>query len=220
MKIARSLRPAVFLDRDGALNPLVYNPDFGLVDSPQNAGQFQLLPGAAEAVRSINEMGYLAVVVSNQPGIAKGKYTPAILQSVTAKMHRQLAAGGAHLDAVYYCLHHPEALLGEYRVVCDCRKPRPGLLQKAAAELGIDLCASYMIGDGLTDVQAGKVAGCTTILLGNLKCDLCNLFEAVGARPDFVVPDLLAASRLVGSGEARRCCAAPLPFQATLGPSQ
>jgi len=176
---------------------MVYNPDFGLVDSPQNPDQFQLLPGVSEAIRLINEMGFLAVVVSNQPGIAKGKYTPAVLQAVTEKMHRLLAENGAYLDAVYYCLHHPEAVLEEYRVICDCRKPRPGLLQKAAIELGIDLRVSYMIGDGLTDVLAGKAVGCTTIFLGNRKCEICRMMEELNAWPDFQAANLLEAVRLI-----------------------
>jgi len=187
----------VFLDRDGSINGMVYNPEFGLVDSPQNPDQFRLLPGVPEAIRLINQMGFLAVVVSNQPGIAKGKYTSAILEAMTEKMHRLLAENGAHLDAVYYCLHHPEAVLEEYRVICDCRKPGPGLLQKAATELNIDLRASYMIGDGLTDVLAGKAVGCTTIFLGNRKCETCGMMEELNAWPDFQAANLLEAVRLI-----------------------
>ena len=190
-------RRAVFLDRDGVINRMVYDPELGLVDSPQNADQFHLLPGVVDAIRSINEVGFLAVVVSNQPGIAKGKCTFAILEAVSEKMHRQLFDGGARLDAVYYCLHHPEALLEDYRINCDCRKPKPGLLQKAATELGIHLAASYMIGDGLTDVLAGKAAGCTSIFLGNLKCDICALMDERGARPDFQARDLPEAVDLI-----------------------
>ncbi len=190
-------RRAIFLDRDGSINGMIYNPEFGLVDSPQNPQQFQLLPGAAEAIRLINEMGFLAVVVSNQPGIAKGKSTPALMQAMTEKMHQQLAENGARLDAVYYCLHHPEAVLEEYRVACNCRKPKPGLLQKAATELGVDLQASFMIGDGLTDVLAGKAVGCTTIFLGNRKCEICGMMEELGAWPDFQAPNLLEAARLI-----------------------
>ena len=195
-----SLRRAIFLDRDGSINGMVYNPEFGLVDSPQNPQQFQLLPGAAEAIQLINEMGFLAVVISNQPGIAKGKCTPAILEAMTEKMHRQLAEAGARLDAVYYCLHHPAAVLEQYRVICNCRKPRPGLLQKAATELGIDLGASYMIGDGLTDVLAGKTVGCTTIFLGNRKCEICGMMDELDAWPDFLAPTLLEAVRLIKHG--------------------
>jgi D-glycero-D-manno-heptose 1,7-bisphosphate phosphatase len=191
------LRRAFFLDRDGSINGMVYDPEFGLVDSPRNVHEFELLPGVGEAIRLINEIGLLAVVVSNQPGIAKGKYRRPGLEAVTEKMHRELAAVGAHLDAVYYCLHHPEALLEEYRVLCDCRKPKPGLLQRAAQEHGIDLQASFMIGDGLTDVLAGKAAGCTTILLGNHKCASCRVMDEREARPGFIASDLSEAVRLI-----------------------
>jgi D,D-heptose 1,7-bisphosphate phosphatase len=197
-----ALRRAVFLDRDGSINSMVYNSEFGLVDSPQNADQFQLLPSAPEAIRLINEMSLLAVVVSNQPGIAKGKCTPDDLEAITQKMHRELAAGGGRLDAVYYCLHHPEALLEEYRVICDCRKPKPGLLQRAAEELGIDLGTSYMVGDGLTDVLAGKAVGCITIFLGNHKCELCSVIETLGAKPNFIAPSLWEAVRLIQRKES------------------
>lgn len=190
-------RRAIFLDRDGSINDMVYNLDFGLVDSPQNADEFRLLPGVPEAIRLINDMGFLAVVASNQPGIAKGKCTLAILEAVTEKMHRQLAERGARLDAVYYCLHHPEGLLGEYRVVCDCRKPKPGLLQRAAKELGVDLGSSYMIGDGLTDILAGKAVGCKTIFLGNHKCEICRMMDELHAWPEAQAPNLLEAVRLI-----------------------
>jgi len=184
---------AVFLDRDGVINRLVYHAEFGLVDSPQAAEEFELLPGVGEAIRRINDLGLLAVVVSNQPGIAKAKCTPAGLEAITAKMHAGLAAAGAHLDAVYYCLHHPDALRAEYRLACDCRKPRPGLLQRAAREHGLDLHASFIAGDGLTDVLAGQAVGCTTIFLGNHKCELCRVMAEQGARPDFIAPDLAGA---------------------------
>ncbi|MCL4369682.1 MAG: HAD family hydrolase [Chloroflexi bacterium] len=190
-------RRAVFLDRDGVLNEMVYDTRFGLLDSPLNPEQFRLLPGAAEAVRTINEMGFLALVVSNQPGVAKGKFAPEVLEAITGEMHRQLEKGGARLDAVYYCLHHPEASLVEYREVCDCRKPNPGLLKHAALKLGIDLGSSYMVGDGLTDVLAGKAVGCTTLFLGRHKCDICRLMEEMDAVPDGIATDLLGAVRLV-----------------------
>ena len=190
-------RSAVFLDRDGVINRMVYNPDFGLVDSPHNVDQFQLLPGVPEAVPLLNEMGLFAVVVSNQPGIAKGKFTPAILESMTDKMHHKLAELNGRLDAVYYCLHHPDAILQEHRVVCDCRKPKPGLLKKAAMDLEINLGSSFMIGDGLTDILAGRDAGCTTILLGEHKCDACEMMHELDAWPDFLVSDLMEAVKLI-----------------------
>jgi D-glycero-D-manno-heptose 1,7-bisphosphate phosphatase len=185
------------MDRDGVINHMVYDADHGLIDSPQNAAQFELLPGAAEAVRAINDMGWLAIVVSNQPGIAKNKCHPTGLAAITARMHDELGQADARLDGVYYCLHHPDAVLDEYRVVCDCRKPQPGLLCQAAEAHDVDLGASFMIGDGLTDVLAGRAAGCRTILLGSLRCDVCRTMDERGARPDHYAASLAEAIRLI-----------------------
>ncbi len=206
------LRSAVFLDRDGVINGMVYNPEFGLIDSPQNPGEFRLLPGVPEAIRRINEAGFLAIVVSNQPGIAKGKCTSKILDEVTQKMHADISAEGGHLDAVYYCLHHPDAVIREYRVLCGCRKPKPGLLQTAAERFGIDLSTSFMVGDGLTDVLAGRAAGCRTVLLGEYRCDSCRLMTELEIRPDVICRSLAIAvttichepfaSRTIGPGAA------------------
>lgn len=195
--MASNSHRAVFLDRDGVINGMVYDPDHGLVDSPQNPDQFELLPEVGEAIRTINQMGFLAVVISNQPGIAKGKSTPDLLKAVTAKMESQLAMSGARLDGIYYCLHHPEATRDEYRLICNCRKPKAGLFHQAAKDLGIDLNVSYMIGDGLTDVLAGKAAGCAAVLLGSVRCDNCKLMSSLDARPDYVVPNLLQAVKWI-----------------------
>ncbi len=187
------MNKAVFLDRDGVINAMIYDPDHGTVDSPINPDQFELLPGAGEAIKRINDMGFLALVIGNQPGIAKGKFTLKVLETVDKKMKEELAQHGARLDKIYYCLDHPRALIKEYRKNSPYRKPEPGLLLKAAKEFKIDLASSYMIGDGLTDIQAGKEAGCKTILLGRLKCDLCKLMEDLEAEPTFIVSNLVQA---------------------------
>jgi len=190
-------RPAVFLDRDGVINAMVYNAEFGLVDSPGNPDEFELLPGVAEAVRQINALGFLAVVVSNQPGIAKGKFTPALLDATTGKMHAALAQHGARLDGVYYCLHHPQAVVPEYHQPCECRKPCPGLLFQAARDLGIDLAASYMVGDGISDVAAGHAAGVQTLFVSSRKCYICEELAHQRVRPDFMVRDLPEALKVI-----------------------
>ena len=154
-KVARGTRRAVFLDRDGVINRMWLHPEFGTVDSPASPEQFELLPGAGEAIAELKRLGLLVIVVSNQPGIAKGKFTPALLAAIEHKMVAAIEAAGGHLDAVYNCLHHPDAVLDEYRLTCDCRKPRPGLLVRAAREWDIDLSRSYLIGDGVTDIAAG-----------------------------------------------------------------
>lgn len=136
-------------------------------------------------------------VISNQPAIAKGKMYMATHEAISEKMRSELRKGGAHLDGEYYCFHHPEALVEKYRVVCDCRKPKPGLILKAAKELGADLSSSWMIGDNLSDVEAGKKAGCRAILIGDMKCELCNHMKARGISPDAIASNLLEAARIV-----------------------
>jgi D-glycero-D-manno-heptose 1,7-bisphosphate phosphatase len=146
----------------------------------------------------VKELGFLTVVISNQPGIAKGKFTPALLDRMTEKMLNELAAAGAQIDAVYYCYHHPEGVIKEYQVNCDCRKPKPGLLIRAAADLKIDLGSSYMVGDGITDMQAGLAAGTKTILLyPSLKCYICEELSRRRVQPDHIVNSLLQASDLI-----------------------
>lgn len=146
---------AIFLDRDGTINQYV-----GFLTKTE---QFELIEGAAEAIRKINKSGYLAIVVTNQPVIARGDVTWEGLQTIHDKMETELGKSGAFIDAIYICPHHPdkgfEGERPEYKRVCDCRKPKPGLLVKAAADFNIDLSQSYMIGDSDWDVQAGEAAG-------------------------------------------------------------
>lgn len=188
---------AVFLDRDGTINELVYFPEFGLIDSPLNPKQFKLLPGAAEAIRRFKQLGFKVIVVSNQPSIAKGKITMRLFEDIRAKMKRLLADEEAYIDGEYYCFHHPEAVLPEFKVDCDCRKPKPGLLIKAAKDLNLNLKECYMIGDGITDVMAGQAVGCRTFLIGRLKCDLCKLMGDLGVKPDYIIPRLIDACRII-----------------------
>jgi len=188
---------AVFLDRDGTINELVYFPEFGLIDSPLNPKQFKLLPGAAEAIRRFKQLGFKVIVVSNQPSIAKGKMTMRLFEDIRAKMKRLLADEEAYIDGEYYCFHHPEAVLPEFKVDCDCRKPKPGLLIKAAKDFNLNLKECYMIGDGITDVMAGQAVGCRTFLIGRLKCDLCKLMGDLGVKPDYIIPRLIDACRII-----------------------
>ncbi len=185
---------AAFLDRDGVINELIYYQEHGIVDSPFSVEQFRLLPGVGEAIKRLRDAGYKIVVISNQPGIAKGNMLEEIFRKIRQKMKDELAEEGAYLDGEYYCLHHPEARVEKFRANCECRKPRPGLLLQAAQDMGIDLSRSWMLGDGLTDIRAGKEAGCRTILLGRMKCELCSLMDKENARPDFVATNLTEAS--------------------------
>jgi D-glycero-D-manno-heptose 1,7-bisphosphate phosphatase len=188
---------AVLLDRDGTINELAYFPEFGIIDSPLNPDQFKLVPKAAEAIRSFNKMGLKVIIVSNQPAIAKGKTTMRLFEEIRAKMRKLLEEAEARIDAEYYCFHHPEAKLPEFRVQCECRKPKPGLLLKAAKDFNLDLKECFMVGDGVTDVMAGKAVGCKTILVGRLKCDLCRVMDDLGVKPNYVVPNLNHASEII-----------------------
>ncbi len=162
-KDLRNKQKAVFLDRDGTINKLV-----GFL---RDSEEFELIPGVAEAIRSINSLGYLAIVITNQPVIARGEVSVDQLQEIHNKMETLLGSEGAYLDAVYYCPHHPdsgyEGEIPELKIDCDCRKPKPGLIFEAAERFNIDLSASWMIGDGERDILAGKNAGCRTALIGN-----------------------------------------------------
>ena len=161
-KNLKNKQKCVFLDRDGTLNKYV-----GFL---RDIDQLELLPGAAEAVRRINASGYLAIVVTNQPVIARGEVTVPQLREIHNKLETLLGREGAYLDAIYYCPHHPhkgyEGEVPELKFDCDCRKPKPGMLLKAAEDFHIDLSASYMVGDGDNDVQCGLNAGCTPVKIG------------------------------------------------------
>lgn len=189
----------VLLDRDGVINELAYFPDVGLIDSPLNPDQFRLLPDVTEAIRTLNHLGFKVAVVSNQPAIAKGKMTEKLFAEIVAKMKRELERGGARLDAEYYCLHHPDAVREEYKVDCECRKPKPGLFLRASSELGLDPSRSFSVGDSLVDIKAGKAAGFTTILIGSMKCDLCRMMNQEDAHPDFVAASLIKAVETIRS---------------------
>jgi D-sedoheptulose 7-phosphate isomerase len=191
----------VFLDRDGVINAYAYNPEFGTVDSPANPDEFVLLPGVAEAIAKLNEAGLFVIVVSNQPGIAKGRFTPTLLGEVTNKMKRLVARAGGKLDAVYYCPHHPEGVIDRYRLVCHCRKPNPGLFHQAAQEWEIDLRRSYTVGDGIVDVLAGRWASTRTIFVSPRKGYVYSELERQSAWPDWIAESLPEAAELIQVAE-------------------
>lgn len=165
-KNLKNKQKAVFLDRDGTINKYV-----GFL---RNIEDFELIDGVAEAIRRINEAGYLAIVVTNQPVIARGEVTVKELDEIHKKMETLLGAEGAYLDAIYYCPHHPhkgyEGEISELKIDCECRKPKPGMLLRAAIDFNIDLAQSWMIGDGENDIKAGIAAGCRTAIIGEGEC--------------------------------------------------
>ena len=180
-KNLKNKQKAIFLDRDGTINKYV-----GFL---RNEEEFELLPGVAEAVKKINESGYLTIVVTNQPVIARGEVTFEGLETIHNKMETLLGKEGAYLDAIYFCPHHPhsgyEGEIKELKIECDCRKPKPGMLLKAAQDLNIDLRQSYMVGDGENDIKAGKAAECKTVLL-NTECEYYGQDVCVASLNDFV----------------------------------
>lgn len=196
-----SNKPAVFVDRDGTLNEMVYDDTHGLLDSPRLPEQVKLRPGAAAFLKTIKERGFMAVVVTNQPGIAKGTLSRAALEAVNRELLSLLRAEGAAWDALYFCPHHPsypETSKQAHASACTCRKPNPGMLLTAAQEHGIDLSRSWMVGDGLNDVQAGNRAGSRTCLVTSLKIEQVERFFGIeDALPDFIAANLLAAAELI-----------------------
>jgi len=192
---------AVFLDRDGVINEVVYNKEMGIVDSPSTVEQFKLLPDAGKAINKFHKKGFNVIVISNQPGLAKDHYDIDVFEKIKEKMKIELEKENAKIDAEYYCIHHPEAKIQKYKIICDCRKPKPGMILKAAKEHDIDLSKSWMIGDGINDLQAGKKAGCKTILIGRMKCDLCKIMEDEKVKPDFIAPNLFKASLIIEKEE-------------------
>lgn len=179
------------MDRDGCLTEEV-----GYVNHP---ARIRLLPRTAEAVRRLNQAGVPAVMVTNQTGIARGYFSEETLHATNARMQGELAAAGARLDGVYVCMHHPTEGLPPYRADCDCRKPQPGLLHRAATELHLDLPGSVMVGDKLSDVTAGQAVGAAGVLVltgygrGEWEYQRHDRSGGRGVKPDHVAPDLLDA---------------------------
>jgi D-glycero-D-manno-heptose 1,7-bisphosphate phosphatase len=158
-------RPAVFLDRDGVINAGAPDLDSGLLESPLRIADVRLLPGVPAALRALARAGHALVCVTNQPAAAKGKASVAELLAVHRRVLELLARDGTRLDASRLCPHHPDGIVPELSGPCACRKPAPGMLLDAAAELALDLRASWMIGDTDADVRAGHRVGCKTVLI-------------------------------------------------------
>jgi D-glycero-D-manno-heptose 1,7-bisphosphate phosphatase len=193
--VSRDGRPAIFMDRDGTLSHEV-----GYVN---HASRFRLYPWTVDAIRTINRAGWLAVVVTNQAGVARGYFPESVLHEVLGRLDAQVKAGGARLDAVYVCMHHPTAGHPPYRIDCDCRKPRPGLLRRAEAELGIDLARSWMIGDRHGDLQVAWNAGARAALVktGYGLGELTYHAPSWSRPPDLVAENVLEAVDAILSRE-------------------
>lgn len=203
LKRTESERKAVFIDRDGVINALIFHEDAGVIDSPMNERQLKLLPRVSKAIRALNEAGFLVIVVSNQPAVARGRFSLEELNMLESKLEAKLARAGARIDAAYYCVHHPLAPILKFRKKCSCRKPRIGLLKRASRRFSLPLHGCFLVGDNQSDILAGKRAGCKTIFIGRRICDACSLDESNGTRPDFVARDLWGAVRIICEKEAQ-----------------
>ncbi len=183
---------AVFLDKDGTMiEDIPYNVDPALM---------ALAPGAAEGLTRLHRLGYRLVVVSNQSGVARGYFAESAIAAVEDRLRSMLAELGVPLTAFVYCPHHPEGSVAEYAIACDCRKPAPGMLLRSAREHGLDTARSWLVGDILDDIEAGRLAGCRTILIDN-----GNETEWVlspGREPHHRAADLGQAAQIIEEADA------------------
>jgi D-glycero-D-manno-heptose 1,7-bisphosphate phosphatase len=192
-------RPAVFMDRDGTLSHEV-----GYVN---HVSRFRLYPWAVDAVRLANRSGFVAVVVTNQAGVARGYFPETVIHEVHASLAASMAAGNARLDGIYFCPHHPSAGEPPYRKDCNCRKPRPGLVDRAVADLDIDLPRSFVIGDRLGDLELAWRVGARGVLVksGYGLGELTYHAPTWPRQPDLVAENLLeAVERIVSEAEGSR----------------
>ena len=180
---------AVFIDRDGTISEEV-----GYVNHPS---RFRLFPFAAEAIRLLNQNGWLAIVVTNQAGVARGYFPEAMITAVHDRLKEELGSQAAQLDAIYFCAHHPTIGEPPYRLDCDCRKPKPGLINQALADFDIDLSQSWMVGDRYGDIELARNAGTRSALVmtGYGRGEWEHRRNSWQTEPDLVAEDLLAAVR-------------------------
>ncbi|HYS04767.1 MAG TPA: HAD family hydrolase [Candidatus Dormibacteraeota bacterium] len=184
-------RAAIFLDRDGTICEEV-----GYVN---HLSRSRLLPGSLEAIRLINQAGLLAVVTTNQSGVARGYFSEDLVEAVHAQLLSAVSSGGARLDAIYYCPHHPSEGSPPWRTACDCRKPKPGMILRAAREHGIDIAGSYVVGDSVVDIEAGAAAGLPGVLVltGYGRGLLEHQKHRFKTEPAHAAEDLLGAVRFI-----------------------
>lgn len=188
------MEKAVFLDRDGTIIE-----DIGYLDE---CSKIRFLPRVSEAIKLLNENGFRVIVTTNQSGVARGYFTEETLREINRYIQESLSRQGALIDKTYYCPHHIEGVIEEYRKECHCRKPNPGMIKEAAVEHNIDLKGSFVIGDKISDIEAGHRAGCKTVLLA----DRGYPEEEIASMPDYIAADLYEAVRwLVSSNNVINC---------------
>lgn len=180
-------RPAVFLDRDGTINE-----EMGYINHPS---RFVLLEGVGEAVSALNRSGFLVIVMTNQSGVARGYFPPELLVEIHERMKGLLALKGARIDAIYFCPHHPEGVVPQYRLRCDCRKPKTGMFRQAMRDFEIELERSYVVGDRLKDMEFAKACGLLGIMVetGYGRGEIEYLLSASAHKPAKIAADLREA---------------------------
>jgi len=189
------LAQAVFLDRDGVLDALIYNPLTREYESPHRLEDLEMLPRIEEPLKLLQEKGFLLFLVSNQPSYAKGKTTLENIHAIHDKMHEQLIKAGIFFTEYYYCYHHPEGIKAGYSGPCQCRKPSPYFLLQARDKYKLDLSRSWMVGDQGRDIACGKAAGVKTILVEYAHSS--DRRKEADAQPDHTAPDLFGAVRII-----------------------
>jgi D-glycero-D-manno-heptose 1,7-bisphosphate phosphatase len=180
-------RPAVFIDRDGTISEEV-----GYINHPS---RFRLFPYAARAIKLLNDQGWLAIIITNQAGVARGYFSESMIETVHDNLRKELSDEGARVDAIYYCAHHPTVGEAPYRQECDCRKPKPGLITRATKDLDVALEQSWMIGDRYGDVELARNAGVRSalVLSGYGRGEWENQRPLWKHQPDLVAENLLEA---------------------------
>jgi len=187
------MNKVVFLDRDGVITkePPYY---------AHRIDQLELISKSAEAIRLLNESGFKVIVVSNQSGVASGYYQEKDIEIYNRAMKKKLEEENAYIDAIYYCPHYSEATIEKYKIDCECRKPKPGMLKRAERDLNLDLKCSFLIGDKMSDIEAGYRAGCKTILVltgqGNDELKKISKMD-IKIKPNYISKDLFTAIQII-----------------------
>ena len=183
----------VFLDRDGVLNALIFNPATGEYESPHEPADFALYPGAVAALLRLQESGYMLFLISNQPSYAKGKTSLEKIKAIHALLHAALTEGGITFKEYYYCYHHPQGVVPEYSGACECRKPGTHFLEEAGKSYSFEAADSWMVGDQDSDILCGKAYGLQTVLVENK----FSALKRGAAAPDHRAGDLQAAVKII-----------------------
>lgn len=187
------MNKAVFLDRDGVINKLIYNPKSKEYGAPLYEGDLKFYPWSLPALKKLKEMGFLLFLISNQPDYAKGKTSLKNIKQIHQRLHRYFEGRGIDFTEYYYCYHHPQGKIPGYKLDCACRKPKPFFPLKAKAKYMLDMKRSWFIGDSDSDVSCGKAAGTKTILIN----ERCSKEKRGKTRPDFWADNLKGALKII-----------------------